>query len=306
MRHPVFLISETAERNVAIVHNMGDELVPPYKIRRNPALMIVDEEPEELNPQKINRKKAEVIDSHARKEEEEMKEEKIPLELEDSEQRVFVGMYTQTKITDDHKSTYYALTRERGEIKMQKISKLYKFSPKIQHQVMTLEEAEEKMQKKTKDQSATEMNRAEKEKHREEDLEYKEVFDDDDGEVTGAEKEEKNKRKRLDSSGKDMRKIVKSYEEESSEGTSEVSEEKGKKTEEEKSMDITELDIKMHLYAGPIPIKKLIEQFKKNFKSNPGSKETLRSHIKRICNIRTDPKTGEKLLVLKGTAEDEK
>ena len=53
------------------------------------------------------------------------------------------------------------------------------------------------------------------------------------------------------------------------------------------------------MQSGPVAIKTLIEKFKAKFRTCPESKETLRALIKKMCAIKTDPETGEKLLVLK-------
>lgn len=299
MRHKVVLVNDRAEKHIAVIHNMGDELVPPLKLQRDPSLVIQDEEPQPLNPAKINRKKAEVVEYQDPAEEQQCREEKTPWLLEDSEQRAFVGKYVQTKITEDHKSTYYAMVRDKHEIRLYRVHKWYKFSPKIQYETLTLEEAEEKIQKRSKDFTTFEHIRKYQEEYKEEDLEYREVFDDDDGEVL-PEQVERTRRKRLDSSGKDLKKLVKNYESRLTDESNDSSqEEAGAEGGGDTAQDISEAEVKMCLYQGAMPIRALIEKFKGRFKAYPPSKETLRALIKRMCNIRTDQKTGEKLLVLK-------
>ncbi|OAG29971.1 hypothetical protein NEDG_01518 [Nematocida displodere] len=306
MKQRVVLASNGADKNVAIIQNTGDDLVPPLRLQRDPLLIIQDEEPHPLNPQKIVRKKAEVLEYQNSEEEKEHKEERTPWLLEDNEQKAFVGRHVQTRITEDHKSTYYVMVKERSEIKLYRVGRWYKFSPKIQYETLTLEEAEAKMQRKTKE---PEPQVAEKEEYREEELEYKEVFDDDDGEVD-LERLGNLKRKKLNSAGKDLKKLVQNYELNSSDSSEESSSNATTSPEKSKdahaAQDITELDIKIHFTSGPISIKSLIDKFKMRFKAHPQSKETLRALIKRMCNIRTDPKTGEKLLVLKGSVTEDK
>lgn len=299
MKQRVILVNGGVERNIAAIHGIGDDLVPPLKLTRDPSLVIQDEEPEPLNPAKITRKRAEIVEYQKPEEIQMHKEEKIPWLLQDSEQRAFVGRKTQIKITEDSKSAYYAMIKDKNDIKLYKVSKWYKFSPKIQYETLTLEEAEEKMQRKTKE-STTEKNprKRESDEYKEDELEYREVFDDDDGESDL--KRVEKKKKRLDSSGKDLKKLVKNYEENESESSSESSSE-GELADIHK--EITEVDIKIHLYGGPISIKNLIEKFKAKFKANPKSKETFRALIKKICVIKTDHKTGEKVLVLKESEE---
>ncbi|KAI5165330.1 hypothetical protein NEIRO03_0288 [Nematocida sp. AWRm78] len=295
MKYRVILVNGRVERNIAAIHGMGDDLVPPLKLVRDPSLVIEDEEPEPINPAKMTRKKAEILEYQAPEDVKMHKEEKIPWLLEDSEQRAFIGRKTQIKVTEDSKSAYYAMIKEKNEIKLYKISKWYKFSPKIQYETLTLEEAEEKMQKRSKDTHVEkDASKQNAEEYREDELEYKEVFDDDDGEID-VERVEKRKKK-LDSAGKDLKKLVKSYEDYESESVNESSsDEKIEDTQKE----ITEVDIKMHLCNGPMSIKNLIEKFKMRFKVNPKSKETFRHLIKKICVIKTDPNTGEKVLALK-------
>lgn len=303
MKQRVILINGGAERNIAAIHSMGDELVPPLKLFRDPNLVIVDEEPQPINPPKITRKKAEVLEYREPEEIQMHKEEKIPWALEDSEQRAFVGRKIQTKISETAKSAYYAMIKEKNEIKLYKISKWYKFSPKIQYETLSLEEAEERMQRKTKDTTAEKEGAKKRTKeYKEEELEYKEVFDDDDGEIDVERVEETERKKKLDSSGKDLRKLVKNYEEHGSEESNdEVSSEEIETEDLEK--EITEADIKMHLYSGPISIKELIERFKGRFKKNAKSKETFRVLVKKICVIKTNPETNEKVLMLKEKEE---
>ncbi|KAI5188490.1 hypothetical protein NECID01_0121 [Nematocida sp. AWRm77] len=307
MRYKVVLASNRAEKHVAVIHNMGDDLVPPLKLQRDPSLVIQDEEQLPANPTKINRKKAEVIEYQTQQDEEECREEKTPWLLEDSEQRAFVGKYMQTKIKEDHKSTYYAMVKDRGEARLYKVHKWYKFSPKIQYETLTLEEAEEKIQKRSKDFSVFEHTKKYQEEYKEEDLEYKEVFDDDDGEAL-PERVERTRRKRLDSAGKDLKKLMKNYESQDTDESNESSQEGGPPPAEkpESVQDISEVEIKMCLYKGPLPIRTLIDKFKDKFKTHPQSKETLRALIKRMCNIRTNPQTGEKLLILKENVFEDK
>ncbi|KAI5185793.1 hypothetical protein NEHOM01_1070 [Nematocida homosporus] len=301
------IINNLLDKNIATIQNMGDDLVPPLYLQRDPALIIEDEEPAPINPPKINRKKAEILEYQEPEEEREHKEERIPWLLEDSEQRAFVGHPMQTRITEDYPCTYYAMVQEKNEIKFYRIRKWYKFSPKIQYETLTLEEAEEKMQRRFKDTGPAEHTRNDTEEYKDDEFEYKEVFDDDDEGDISPEKGESARKKKLDSSGKDLKKLVKNYEKTQSDDSNGTSTE-GPKTEisETPTSEITELDVKMHLYSGPMLIKTLIEKFKSRFKAHPGSKETLRLLIKRMCNIRTDPKTGEKLLVLKERVAESK
>ncbi|KAI5170986.1 hypothetical protein NEFER03_0388 [Nematocida sp. LUAm3] len=290
MKNKVIVVNEGIEKNIAIISNMGDDLIPPLKMKRDPSLRIEDEEPPQMNSQKIIRRKAEVVDYISLEEEKEKREEKIPWNLEDSEQRAFIGRKMQMAASEEETSTYYAMIKEKNEIKFYKIQNWYKFTPKLQYVTLTLEEAEEKMQKKYKETGTDTLKRDDD--FKEDEIEYKEVFDDDDEEEIQQEKQKKERKKRLDSSGKDMKKLVKSYEKPSEE------EESGEE-KEEAEQDITELDIKMYLYSGPISVKNLVEKFKKKIKLFPKSKEVLRNLIKKICNIKVDSKTGEKLLILK-------
>ncbi|EHY65767.1 hypothetical protein NEAUS04_2221 [Nematocida ausubeli] len=291
MKHRVVLVNSGIERNIAAIHGMGDDLVPPLKLVRDPSLVIEDEEQEPANPAKITRKKAEILEYQAPEDIRMHKEERVPWLLEDSEQRSFIGRKTQIKVTEESKSAYYAMIKDKNEIKLHRIGKWYKFSPKIQYETLTLEEAEEKMQRKSKDAgSDKEASKRAVEEYKEDELEYKEVFDDDDGEID-IERVEK-KKKRLDTAGKDLKKLVKNYEEYESESGNESE-------SEDKQKEIAEVDVKMHLCAGPMPIKNLIEKFKMRFKANPKSKEVFRHIIKKICVIKTDHATGEKVLVLK-------
>ncbi|KAH9386886.1 uncharacterized protein NEMAJ01_1782 [Nematocida major] len=301
MKHRVVLVNGGVERNIAAIHGMGDELVPPLKLVRDPSLVLPDEEPVPANAVRMTRKKAEIVEYQEPEDIQMHEEEKIPWMLEDSEQRAFVGRKTQIKVTEDSKSAYYAMVREKNDIKLYKISKWYKFSPKIQYETLSLEEAEEKLQKRSaRDMSAEkEPRKGETDEYKEDELEYKEVFDDDDGEID-LERVEKKKKKRLDSAGKDLKKLVKNYEKFESESSNASSDEAEL---EEVHKEVTELDVKMHLYAGPISIKNLIEKFKMRFKANPKSKETFRALIKKMCVIKTDQTTGEKVLVLKENEE---
>lgn len=299
MRQRVILVNGGVERNIAAIHSMGDELVPPLKLYRDPNLVIVDEEAQPINPPKMTRKKAEILEYMEPEEIQTHKEEKIPWVLEDSEQRAFVGRKIQTKVSESSKSAYYAMIREKNEIKLYKISKWYKFSPKIQYETLSLEEAEERMQKRNKDTTTEKEGKKKRvEEYKEEELEYKEVFDDDDGEegVEGT-KDTERKKKKLDSAGKDLRKLVKNYEEYGTEPSNEDMTSEEPEVEEVK--EITEAEIKMCLYSGPISIKDLIDRFKSRFKKNPKSKETFRNLIKKICVVKESPKTGRKVLVLK-------
>lgn len=308
MRNRVIIINNGVEKNIASLQNMSDELVPPLYLRRDSSLVIQDEEPQPLNQAKITRKKAEILEYQEPEEKQECEEEKIPWLLEDSEQKAFVGKCTQIKLAEDHVTVYYAMVREKNEMRLYRIKKWYKFTPKIQYETLTLEEAEEKMQKKGKDASTSEPLIPDNEEYnREEELDYKEVFDDDDGE-TIVEKAETKKKKKLDSSGKSMRKLVKNYEKNKSESSNESSGEEKSSTEKESlgMQEITELDIKGYLYSGPLPVKTLIEKFKARLRTHPESKNTLHALIKRMCNIRTNPRTGEKLLFLKEIPPDQK
>ena len=210
MLQRVVIVNDTVNKNIVAIQNMGDDLMPPLKIKRDTALIVIEDEPALTNQAKIQRKKAEVVEYQNEDEKATEEEEKVPWLLEDSEQRAFIGRHMQTKITEEQTSVYYIMVRDKNEVRMQRVNRWYKFAPKIQYETMTLEEAEEKMQKKTKEQ-VVEKNTTQKEEEKEEEVEYKEVFDDDDGEAEVAQTEKK-KRKKLDPAGKDLRKLVKTYE----------------------------------------------------------------------------------------------
>ncbi|KAI5191531.1 hypothetical protein NEMIN01_1557 [Nematocida minor] len=304
MKHRVILVNGGVERNIAAIHSMGDDLVPPLKLFRDPLLVIPDEEPAPVNPPKMTRKKAEILEYEEPEDIQMRKEERIPWLLEDSEQRAFVGRKMQTKVSESSKSAYYAMIKDKNDIKLYKISKWYKFSPKIQYETLTLEEAEERMQKRTKDTNTEkDAPKRQVEEYKEDELEYKEVFDDDDGEVDVERTvTPERKKKKLDSAGKDLKKLVKNYEDYESKSSNEESS-TDEAEMEETNREITETDIKMHLYAGPISIKSLIEKFKNRFRNNPKSKETFRMLVKKMCVIKTDAKTGDKVLALKENEE---
>ncbi|KAI5179611.1 hypothetical protein NEOKW01_0074 [Nematocida sp. AWRm80] len=309
MKQKVVLINE-GEKNIASIYSVIDELVPPLKLARDPSLMIPDEEPKQLNPPRLNRKKAEILEYQEPQDQQAHSEEKIPWLLEDSEQRSFIGTRMQNKITEDHQCAYYAMVREKNETKLYKIKNWYKFSQRIQYETLTLEQAEEQMHKRPKDQYSkhTERYRSrpeEDKEDKEDELEYKEKFDDDDGEIE-IEQPRQKKKKKLDSSGKNLKKIVKCYEPNDSEESNEPSSETFHTQKPQDAQEITEPEVKMCLYKGPVTIKALIEGFKARLKANPQNKEILRALIKRICIIKTNPSTQEKLLVLKENSTADK
>lgn len=308
MKYRVFLVNEAADKNIAVVQNTIDEIVSPFKLVRDSSLVIEDEEPSPINPQKIARKKAEVLEYRDPEEEKVCAEERVPWLLEDSEQRAFVGRHMETRITEEHKVSYYAMIKERNEIYMYKINKWYKFSPKIQYETLNLEEAEAKMQKKVKETHSAQQRRA-PEEPKEDEVEYRQVFEDDEEGEAQIEDSTQKRRKKLDPAGKNLKRLVQNYEESVEERstdthTDSAAEKESEEKEEKRKLhqpEITELEIKTHLAGGAISIKKLIEKLKPRFRENPQNKEIVRALIRRLCNIKTDSKTGEKKLVLKNS-----
>lgn len=281
----------------------------PQKINSlSPPLTLTRKKSEEIEIEVKHKKKSEIIEPEDEEYKHLKETEREPLLLTDSENKIFAGRLQDIRIqeTEDKSkidSSYFVFVNTGNSFQVIPISSWYRFAHKANYETLTLEEAEARMAKRKDDDKWIMHKKREERENGDKDIDYDEVFDDDDGEdYVNYEEEEKE----LDVAGEEMEKLMKNYEKKSSE----EDEENEKDIEEKKKEDIkdikrrkieelNEITIRDCFTKKTITVKELLTEIKKKYTITDKNKEIVRDFIKTECDFKIDPATQEKLLWLK-------
>lgn len=270
--------SDSASRSLLLVPVDLKKLNEPLHLKREEKA----EQPETESYRNI-KKKSEAVEYVDEEYKRLSEEESQPLVLEDAEGRGFKGRLQSVKNTQNN---YFVFINTGKAFKVIPVSKWYRFTQKINYDTLTLEEAESKI---GKDDDRWMMHKKKEEEV--EEIDYEEVFDDDDGEEAHvADYEEK---KQLSSSGKELKKFMRSLEE------SEEQNEKGRKEEKKEMMKLSEGDLVQMIMNDEMSIKELLSRIKVKFKIDEYTKKLVQRFIKERCEYKKEVIDGEKVYKLK-------
>lgn len=270
----------------------------PQKLKSlSQPLTLTREEVIELEQETKFKKKSEVIEVEDENYKQLKETEKASLLIIDSDQRSFTGRLQDTRVAGQDKEvnqddTYFVFINTGNTFKVVPVTHWYRFAHKAHYDTMTLEEAEQRMNKRVDDKWVMHKRREKKETG-EGEIDFEETFDDDDGEENIQYLDEDEKE--LDNAGEELEKLVKNYEKESSEIEKEVEKEVKKPLKDE----LNDVTIRECFTYQPISVKELLNQIKKKYAIDTKNKKFIRDFIKTNCDHKLSKETGEKLIWIK-------
>lgn len=236
----------------------------------------------------FQKRKSEIKEHFDPKYEKIVEEEKDPVVISSCDGRSYSGRYL-----DNPTDNYYVFINTGKSFKVIPIKKWYKFSQKINYDTLTLEEAEAILKEKNNlDEDKKWMMHNRK---TEEEIDFDEVFDDDNSEEFCIEEQEHEE---LTKSGEELTKILKGNHE-----TPKINEKKTPVPEKNEHIAAKENFLKesdlIKLFQGiEMTMKELISKIKKEFKINENEKRTIQKFIREKCNYRKDIVQGQTVKIL--------
>jgi hypothetical protein len=234
------------------------------------------------------RKKSEQVEYESEEYRRLKEKESNPLVLEDGDNRIFTG-----KLQDLGKNNhcYFAFINTGSVLKIVPIKKWYRFTQKHQFDVINTAEVETKMQ----EAGTVGEESAEEEK---EEIDYDEVFDDDDGEEVSL---KAPKEKKLTSAGKELKNLMKSYEvqEESTKEDPRAPAAGRRHRAAGASEVLTREGIREFFRGEKTSLKGLLRSIKAQYELKEAEKSLIKEFIGEYCDFETDTGSGEKILVLR-------
>lgn len=279
--------SDQTKRTLLLLPTDMSSLQSPIEMKREKKYEEVNNS---IQLNNFSKKRSEIKEHFDPKYEKIMKEESNPPIISSSDGRSFKGRYL-----DNSSNNYYVFINTGKAFKVIPIKKWYKFSQKINYDILSLDEAEAILKEKNNlDEDKKWMMHNRKV---DEEIDYDEVFDDDNSDEVCYEEEEQVE---LCTSGKEINKILKGSVSEQFNTKSTEKKVQSETVNNEKVNNIlTELDLLKMLKDNEVTIKELTTMIKKKFKINEETKKTLQKFIKEKCDYKKEISNGESVRKLK-------
>lgn len=288
--------SDSSSRSLLLLPYDISNLQPPITIQRDQKVE------EEIKPVRniFSKKKSEIQENFDPEYEQLLDEEKEPLSITGNDGRSFNGRYL-----DNTKDSYFVFINTGKSFKVIPLKKWYKFSQKVNYDVLSLEEAESLLKEKNiLDEGKKWMMHNRK---AEEGIDFDEVFDDDNSDEVCIQEEETEE---LTKSGQEITKILQGKSSEQPNGNLSENiqgvEEHSSKTEKKQPSPIQkstspvlkESDLRELFSHEELTIKSLINKLKKRFKITEQFKQTVQRFIKEECGARKEIIDGQSVKIL--------
>lgn len=241
--------------------------------------------------------------------------ERSPLLITDADQHTFAGRLQDTRAIDTNSGfaeneTYFVFINNGNSFRVVPVSHWYRFTQRIGYDTLTLEEAEARLSSRKDSDKWIMHKRKDDRENGDMDIDFEELFDDDDGEDYNMFGEEE---KELDIAGEKTKNLLSNYDHKNSD-EEEVEKDNDKESTKEsiKEEKPDERDVKRRKIESlnieglreafvkePIRIRELLVELKKRFTIDDAGKQLIKEFIRTDCNFELDPETKEKLLFLK-------